>query len=87
MYICDKRFTKQHACPKYDQRFTQTCHLKRHMLIHTGYEEHACPECDQRFAQVGTLTIHMLTHTGEQPYACPAVIRGLPELVISSNTC
>ncbi|XP_059184574.1 zinc finger and SCAN domain-containing protein 2-like [Centropristis striata] len=62
-YICGKTFSKK-------------CHLKRHMLIHTGQKPHSCKECGKTFARVECLRVHMRVHTVERPYACDFCGRG-----------
>ncbi|KAM9385371.1 uncharacterized protein KZ484_006931 [Pholidichthys leucotaenia] len=62
---------KKFICGECDKRFGRKCHLKRHMLTHTGEKPYSCPMCGKSFSLNANLKTHMRIHTGEKPYSCP----------------
>ncbi|XP_063234109.1 zinc finger protein 771-like [Bacillus rossius redtenbacheri] len=61
---------KQFGCPACPAQFTQKCHVKRHMLTHTGERPFLCPVCGAKFALNCNFKSHLLVHSGEKPATC-----------------
>ena len=52
------------------QVISESGHLKRHSLIHTGEKPHNCNQCNYSTYQVSHLKKHIMKHTGEKPHKC-----------------
>ncbi|XP_070574921.1 zinc finger protein 708-like [Ptychodera flava] len=61
---------RPYECKECGATFSQTCHLKSHMLTHTNIRPHECKECDRTFTVKQNLKRHMLTHTNIRPHEC-----------------
>ncbi|XP_070574920.1 zinc finger protein 708-like isoform X2 [Ptychodera flava] len=61
---------RPYECKECGATFSQTCHLKSHMLTHTNIRPHECKECDRTFTLKQNLRRHMLTHTNIRPNEC-----------------
>ena len=60
---------KPHSCTECDKSFRYLCHLRKHMLIHSGVK-YSCTECDKSFQNLSNLRRHMVTHSGEKAHSC-----------------
>ncbi|XP_059609313.1 uncharacterized protein LOC132256782 [Phlebotomus argentipes] len=63
---------KVYQCPVCMRMFTNSYHLKRHHLIHTGEKPYMCTMCQMKFNRNEHLKRHILTHTNSRPFLCPA---------------
>ncbi|XP_055691096.1 zinc finger protein 467-like [Lutzomyia longipalpis] len=63
---------KVYQCPVCMRMFTNSYHLKRHHLIHTGEKPYVCTMCQMKFNRNEHLKRHILTHTNSRPFLCPA---------------
>uniref|UniRef100_A0A1B0GQR9 C2H2-type domain-containing protein n=1 Tax=Phlebotomus papatasi TaxID=29031 RepID=A0A1B0GQR9_PHLPP len=63
---------KVYQCPVCMRVFTNSYHLKRHHLIHTGEKPYMCSTCQMKFNRNEHLKRHILTHTNSRPFLCPS---------------
>ncbi|XP_069694299.1 zinc finger protein 782-like isoform X1 [Periplaneta americana] len=61
---------KRHTCNVCGKEYRMLCHLKTHILIHTGEKPYLCSVCGKSFRLSTNLKMHSLTHTGEKPHVC-----------------
>lgn len=60
----------QHQCFDCKKFFSRSCHLKRHMFLHSQERPYSCDLCDKSFNRVDRLNSHRLQHSGERPFSC-----------------
>ena len=62
---------KAFACPQCPKRFTQNCHLIKHIQdVHEMRRDHECTECHKKFASLYKVKRHMVVHRGSK-IQCP----------------
>ena len=59
-------------CTYCELTFTQPCHLKQHVLKHTGEKQYKCSYCVYESASKYYLQKHEMSHTGTKPHKCPS---------------
>uniref|UniRef100_A0AAR2K9X5 C2H2-type domain-containing protein n=1 Tax=Pygocentrus nattereri TaxID=42514 RepID=A0AAR2K9X5_PYGNA len=57
-------------CPTCGQVFRRRCHMRAHMLRHSGQKPHLCEVCHKTFAHKSNLGRHRQTHTTRQAHMC-----------------
>ena len=53
-----------------NKSFSQSQHLTRHLITHTGEKSHNCAQCSKSFTDAGTLKRHLLTPSEEKAHNC-----------------
>lgn len=62
--------TRTYSCKICKENFSQTWHLKQHMLTHSDVQTFRCDVCQKRFFRKAHLKTHMLIHSGVRPFEC-----------------
>lgn len=62
--------TRTYSCKICQEKFSQTWHLKQHMLTHSDVQTFRCDVCQKRFFRKAHLKTHMLIHSGIRPFEC-----------------
>ncbi|KAI4898307.1 hypothetical protein NFI96_033512 [Prochilodus magdalenae] len=57
-------------CPTCGQVFKRRCHMRVHMLRHSGQKPHRCEVCHKTFAHKSNLGRHCQTHMTRKPHVC-----------------
>ena len=54
---------KPYACPKCDQKYSDSSSLRLHLRKHTGEKPFCCKKCGQKFTQSSNLRVHEKKNT------------------------
>ena len=76
---------KEFACKTCGQAFTQSVHLKTHMVIHSGKKDFSCEACGKSFSLRSNLKRHMVIHSSIQIKVL--VSRAKPSARLSGIKC
>ncbi|XP_061746717.1 oocyte zinc finger protein XlCOF22-like isoform X4 [Nerophis ophidion] len=66
-------------CSHCDKTFKYHCHLKTHMIRHTGEKTFSCSICGKCFVLSHNLKVHMRTHTSEKHFSCSTCGKGFTQ--------
>uniref|UniRef100_UPI00398F1D35 zinc finger protein 721-like n=1 Tax=Pristiophorus japonicus TaxID=55135 RepID=UPI00398F1D35 len=70
---------RRFGCPECGKGFDRHCHLKLHLLTHSGEKPLKCPVCGRGFIDPSNFRKHERTHTGERPFGCRACGKGFSQ--------
>ena len=59
---------KGYKCNRCTSAFSQTGHLKAHLMMHSGETPYKCNQCDYASSYASNLRMHLITHSKQKSF-------------------